>query len=152
MSDIASRLLDDLKESMRSNDVNRRETVRYLRAEIHNVEIARGRPLSDAEIVEIVQRQIKQRRDSIEQFARGGRPDLVAAEEAQIAVLEQYLPPQLNYDQVLEVARNVVQELGASGPRDMGRVMPVLRQRIGASAEGATVAAAAREALAAPGT
>lgn len=151
MSELADRLLDDLKDAMRANDVTRRETVRFLRAEIHNQEIERGHALSDAEIIEVVQRQIKQRRDSIEQFARGGRHDLVAAEEAQIAVLERYLPPQLSYDEVLAMARDVVQEIGASGARDMGRVMPLLRQRIGGTAEGSTIAAAAREALAAAG-
>ncbi|HET7035692.1 MAG TPA: GatB/YqeY domain-containing protein [Thermomicrobiaceae bacterium] len=151
MSELADRLLDDLKDAMRSGDVTRRETLRFLRAEIHNQEIEHGRPLTDAEIIEVVQRQIKQRRDSIEQFGRGGRPDLVAVEEAQIAVLEHYLPPQLSYDEVLDVARIVVQEIGASGARDMGRVMPLLRQRIGATAEGSTIAAAARAALAAAG-
>lgn len=148
MSSLADRLLDDLKTAMRSSDTTRREVVRFLRAEIHNVEIDRGRPLTDDEIVEVVQRQIKQRRDSIEQFERGGRGDLASMEAEQIAVLEGYLPPQMSYDDVLTVAREIAEDVGAAGPRDMGKVMPMLRQRIGAAAEGATIAAAAREALA----
>jgi uncharacterized protein YqeY len=151
MSEIASRLLADLKDAMRSNDVTRRETVRFLRSEIHNQEIERGRALTDDEIIQVIQRQIKQRRDSIEQFARGGRQDLVEAETAQIQVLEHYLPPQLGYDEVLEIARNVVRELGASGPKDMGRVVTAVRQQVQGRAEGSVVAAAAREALSTAG-
>lgn len=147
MSELSLRLQNDLKEAMRSSDKTRRDVVRFLRSEIHNVEIDRGRPLSDDEIVAVVQRQIKQRHDSIEQFARGGRQDLVDAEQAQIAVLEEYLPPQLSEDEVLAEAREVAHELHASGPGDMGRVMPILRQRIGPRAQGNVVAQAARTAL-----
>jgi len=132
---------------MRSSDTTRRDVVRFLRAEIHNVEIERGHALSDDEIVAVVQRQIKQRHDSIEQFARGGRKDLVDAETAQIAILEHYLPPQMSDDDVLDLAREVIRELGASGLSDMGRVVPVLRQRVGPRASGNVVAQAARTAL-----
>ncbi len=137
---------------MRSSDTTRRDVVRFLRAEIHNVEIERGHPLSDDEIVAVVQRQIKQRRDSIEQFERGGRQDLVENERSQIVILETYLPPQLSEDEVLDLARKVVDELGASEPNDMGRVMPELRQRIGPRAQGNVVAQAARTALSEQGS
>ncbi len=147
MSDLSLRLQNDLKEAMRSSDTTRRDVVRFLRSEIHNVEIERGRPLSDDEIIAVVQRQIKQRHDSIEQFDRGGRQDLVDIERGQIAILERYLPPQLSDGDVLEIAREVVQELQASGPGDMSRVMPILRQRIGSRAQGNVVAQAARAAL-----
>lgn len=147
MSDLSLRLQNDLKEAMRSSDTTRRDVVRFLRSEIHNVEIERGRPLSDDEIIAVVQRQIKQRHDSIEQFDRGGRQDLVDIERGQIAILEQYLPPQLSDSDVLAIAREVVRELQASGPGDMGRVMPILRQRIGSRAQGNAVAQAARAAL-----
>jgi uncharacterized protein YqeY len=148
MAELPTRLQNDLKEAMRSSDTTRRDVVRFLRSEIHNVEIERGHPLTDDEIVDVVLRQIKQRRDSIEMFERGGRQDLVDAEQAQIAVLEQYLPPQMTEAEVLDEARRVVQEVGASGPGDMGRVVPVLRQRIGQRAQGNVVAQAARTALA----
>lgn len=147
MSDLSQRLQNDLKDAMRSSDTTLRDVVRFLRSEIHNVEIERGRPLTDDEIVAVVQRQIKQRYDSIEQFDRGGRQDLVESERAQVAILERYLPPQLSDDDVLNEARNVVRELQASGPNDMGRVMPVLRDRIGPHAQGNVVAQAARTAL-----
>jgi uncharacterized protein YqeY len=148
-SQLSARLLEDLKAAMRESDTTRRDVLRFLRSEVHNLEIERGRPLSDQEIIEVIRRQIKQRREAIEQFARGGRQDLVAAEESQIHVLQQYLPSQMTYSEVLEIARDVVGELGAAGPKDMGKVMPMLRERIGARAEGSLVAKAAREALSA---
>lgn len=147
MSDLSSQLLDDLKTAMRASDANRRDVLRFLRAELQNLEIERHRPLTDQEIIEVIRRQVKRRRESIDHFARGGRQDLVAAEESEIEILEQYLPEQMSYEAVLAIAQDVVRELGASGPKDMGKVMPALRARIGADAEGGVVAAAAREAL-----
>jgi uncharacterized protein YqeY len=147
VSALAQRLLDDLQDAVRAGDVTRRETLRFLRADIKNVEIERGRPLSDAEIVEVIRRQIKLRRDAIEQFAQGGRQDLVAREQAQIAVLEHYLPPQLSDSELLQLARDAARELGATGPRDMGRLVPVLRERVGVRAEGRAIAEAARRVL-----
>lgn len=147
MPGLAERLLADLQEAVRSGDVTRREVIRFLRAEIKNVEIEKGRPLTDDEIIEVIRRQIKMRREAIEQFAQGGRTDLVDRESAQIAVLEQYLPPQLSPDELLALARQVVEEVGAAGPKDMGKVMPVLRARVGPRAEGQAIADAARQAL-----
>jgi len=103
--------------------------------------------LSDDEITEVIMRQIKQRRDAIEQFARGGRQDLVDAESAQIDILETYLPPQLSPAEVLDFAREVVATSGASGLGDLGRIIPVLRERLGPRAAGNVVAQAARTAL-----
>jgi|ThiBio_1000_plan_1041568.scaffolds.fasta_scaffold17554_2 uncharacterized protein YqeY len=147
MNDLSARLQTDLKEAVRSGDRTRRDVIRFLRADIHNVEIERGHALSDGEITDVIMRQIKQRRDSIEQFARGGRQDLVDAEQGQIAVLETYLPPQLTPSEVLEFAREVVAESGASGLGDLGRVIPMLRERLGPRAAGNVVAQAARTAL-----
>jgi len=147
MNELSNRLQTDLKEAMRSADKTRREVIRFLRADIHNVEIERGHPLSDDEITDVIMRQIKQRRDAIEQFARGGRQDLVDAESAQIDILETYLPPQLSPAEVLDFAREVVATTGASGLGDLGRIIPVLRERLGPRAAGNVVAQAARTAL-----
>jgi len=147
MNELSTRLQTDLKEAMRSADKTRREVIRFLRADIHNVEIERGHPLSDDEITDVIMRQIKQRRDAIEQFARGGRQDLVDAESAQIDILETYLPPQLSPAEVLDFAREVVATTGASGLGDLGRIIPVLRERLGPRAAGNVVAQAARTAL-----
>ncbi|ACM04894.1 MULTISPECIES: GatB/YqeY domain-containing protein [Thermomicrobium] len=148
VSTLAERLLADLQEAVKTGDVTRREVIRFLRAEIKNREIDKGRPLTDEEIIEVIRRQIKMRREAIEQFAQGGRQDLVEREEAQIRVLETYLPQQLSPDELMELARAVVREVGATGPRDMGRVMPVLRERVGPRAEGRAIAEAAQKALA----
>ena len=148
MAELAERLQADLKDAMRAGDVPRREVLRFLRSEIHNVEIERGHPLSDDEIIDVISRQIKQRRDAIEQFRAGGRDDLADSEAAQVAILQTYLPPQLSYDELLDMARAIVRETGASGPRDMGKVVPRLREQVGARAEGSAIAQAAREVLA----
>jgi uncharacterized protein YqeY len=147
MTELSSRLQNDLKEAMRSADTTRRDVVRFLRSDIHNVEIELGHSLSDDEIVDVVVRQIKQRRDAIELFARGGRQDLVDAESVQIGILEDYLPPQLSPVEVLELAREVVAELGGTGLGDMGRIIPALRERVGPRAPGNVVTQAARTAL-----
>ena len=136
MNHLSTRLQDDLKTAIRASDTTRRDVLRFLRAELQNAEIQRQRPLTDEEIIEVIRRQIKRRRESIDQFTRGGRQDLVAAEEAEIGVLEAYLPAQMTYEAVLEIARDLVRELGAQSPKDMGRVMPALRARIGNQAEG----------------
>lgn len=151
MSELAARLLEDLQAATRASDTTRRDVLRYLRAEIRNLEIERGRPLRDEEIVGVIQRQIKQRRDAIEQFARGNRQDLVEAETRQIEVLQEYLPPALSREELVAMARELAQEQGAAGPKDMGRLMPILRERVGARAEGRDVAAALREVLEAKG-
>ena len=148
MTELTSRLLDDLKAAMRSGDATRRDVLRFLRADVHNVEIERGHPLSDDEVIAVIRRQIKQRRDSIEQFARGGRQDLVESEERQIVVLQEYLPPEMSREELLTLARAVASEVGAVSPRDMGRLMPALRARVGTRAEGGLVAEAARSVLA----
>jgi uncharacterized protein YqeY len=147
MNELSARLQTDLKDAVRSSDKTRRDVIRFLRADIHNVEIERGHALSDDEITEVIVRQIKQRRDAIDQFARGGRQDLVDAETAQITILETNLTPQLSPSEVLEYAREVVASSGASGMSDLGRIIPILRERLGPRAAGNVVAQAARTAL-----
>lgn len=151
MSQLAQQLQDDLKAAMRSSDTTRRDVIRYLRSEIHNTEIERGRPLDDDEIIAVVRRQIKQRQDAIEQFARGGRQDLVDDETAQIGVLEAYLPPQMSAEELSALADSVATELGVSSPKDVGKVIGAMRERVGARADGRAVAAAAQQAVASRG-
>jgi uncharacterized protein YqeY len=109
---------------------------------------AKSGPLSDAEVEEILQRQAKQRRDSIDAYRAGGRDDLAAKEEAELAILVSYLPQPLTTDELRELARTAIAEVGASGPRDMGKVMPIVMARAGARADGKAVSAAVRELLA----
>jgi uncharacterized protein len=143
---IPDRLMDDLKAAMRSGDVTRREAIRMLRAEILKEEVeqqkrafdacggeAAGeaaverRPLGDEEIVGVVERLVKRHQDSIAEFRKGGREDLIAHEEAQLAVIAEYLPYKLYTPAEIEDAvRRAIAESGASGPRDLGKVMPRL--------------------------
>jgi uncharacterized protein YqeY len=109
---------------------------------------ARGGALTDAEVEEIIQKQAKQRRDSIDAYRKANREDLAAAEEAELAELLAYLPRPLTPDELRVLAREVIAQVGASGPRDMGKVMPALMARVGQRADGRAVSAIVKELLA----
>lgn len=149
---ISSQIESDLRDAMRAGDAARRDALRLLRGAIKNAEIERraasSAPMTDAEIRAVIQRQIKQRRDSIEQFRAGGREDLAAKEEAEIAVFQRYLPAMMGADELRAAAETVIAESGATGPKEMGKVMPALLARVGDRAERGAVAAVVRELLA----
>lgn len=147
MTTLDQRLTDELKVAMRTGDNVRRDVIRFLRAGLKNAQIARGQPLSETEELAILQQQIKQRQDAIEQFAAGGRADLVERETGQLAVLRSYLPAALTPDELDQLVRGVIAETGATGPRDMGRVMPVLSTRAAGRADNRTLSEAARRQL-----
>ena len=144
---LPQRLEADLKEAMRAGDRTARDTIRFVLAAVKNAEIDRGGPLSDAEAVAVLQKQVKQRQESIDQFRSAGRADLVEREEAQLNVVRRYLPAELSDAEVEELARSVVAEVGATSVKDLGRVMPVLIQRAAGRADGRRLSAAARAAL-----
>lgn len=144
---LAEQLVADLRQSMVSGDTRRRDVIRYLRAAITNAQIEKHRDLTDAEIQDVIRGQIKQRRDSIDMFRKGGRDDLVEAETAQIAILQEYLPRQLDENEVRDIVRRVAEDLGARGPRDMGRLMPELMKATAGRVEGRTLSTLAREEL-----
>jgi uncharacterized protein YqeY len=149
MAALDERLTADLKEAMRAGDTVKRDVIRYLRAGLKNAQIERGQPLGDAEELAVLQQQIKQRQDAIEQFQAGGRTDLVERESGQLAVLRGYLPAELAPDELDGLVRAVVAETGATGPRDLGRVMPVLIERAAGRADNRVLSEAARRLLAA---
>ncbi len=140
-------LLADMQTAMRQGDVARRDTIRMLRAAIHNAEIELQREVTDAEVLQIIARQVKQRNESIELFRQGGREDLVAAEEAQKAILEEYLPDQLSEQEIEEAVQEIVTELGASDMRQMGAVMREAMQRLQGRADGRVVNQIVRDIL-----
>ncbi len=144
---LAEQLVADLRQSMVSGDTRRRDVIRYLRAAITNAQIEKHRDLTDAEIQDVIRGQIKQRRDSIDMFRKGGRDDLVEAETAQIAILQEYLPRQLDENEVRDIVRRVAEDLDARGPRDMGRLMPELMKATAGRVEGRTLSTLAREEL-----
>ena len=144
---LRQRLEADLKTAMRGGDQTARDTIRYTLAAIKNAEIDKGGPLSEAEANAVLLKQAKQRADAIEQFRAAGRADLVAREDAQLAVLRRYQPAELSDSEIAELARSVVAEVGAASAKDLGRVMPVLIQRAAGRADGRRLNAAARAAL-----
>lgn len=152
MSESGQRLLDriqaDLLDATRRQDVVARETLRLLRSAIRYAEVERGRPLEEAEVYEVIARQIRQRRESIAEFEKGGRSDLAAKERSELEILERYLPAQLSRDEVAELARQVIAEVEASGPRDVGKVMARLMPRVRGRAEGRLVSEVVQELLA----
>jgi uncharacterized protein YqeY len=159
--------MEDLKAAMREGDATRREAIRMLRAAILNEEVelqkqafeARGadaaegteiprRPLTDEEIVGVVERLVKRHQDSIAEFRKGGRADLVAREESQLAVIADYLPYKLySRAEIEQAVRRAVAETGASGPRDMGKVMPRLSGELRGKADMNEVRAVVQEVL-----
>ena len=140
-------LQDDLKKAMRSGDVMRRSVIRMLRSEIHNREIESRSELDDAATIQLMGRQAQQRRDSIEAFERAERDDLVEKEQAELAVIMEYLPEQLTSEELLEIVRGAVEQVGASGPQDMGKVMGAVMPKVRGRAEGREVNRIASELL-----
>jgi uncharacterized protein YqeY len=139
----------DLKEAMKAGPSaeRRKSTIRMVRSAIHNAQIDLGRPLTDAEVEDLLRRQVKQRRDSIDAFRQGGREELAANEQAEIEVIEQYLPQQMSADAVREVAREVIAATGAQSLADLGKVMPVILARLKGQAEGRTINQVVRQLL-----
>lgn len=145
---LKDRIQADLLEATRRQDVITRETLRMLRSAIRYAEVERGHQLDEAEIYEVIARQIRQRRESIAEFEKGGREDLAARERSELEVLERYLPAQLTREEIVKLARQVIEEVGASGPRDVGKVMGRLMPRVRGRADGRLVNAVVQELLA----
>jgi uncharacterized protein YqeY len=149
MSTIEDRLLADMKEAMKAGPAGerRKETIRFIRSALHNAQIEQRRPLTEAEVEDILRRQIKQRRDSIDAFLQGGRQDLAQKEQEEIDVIQQYLPQQMSAEEVAVVAREVIAATGAQSVADLNKVMPVMMQRLKGRAEGRTINQVVRELL-----
>ena len=145
---LKDRITEDMKTAMRAKDAERLLAIRGLLAALKQREVDERIVLDDAAVVAIVDKLIKQRKDSITAFQQGGREDLVAKESAEVAVLQAYLPQRLSADEVAAEVAALVKELGAAGPGDMGKVMGAAKARLGAKAEMALVSAAVKQALA----
>ncbi|MCS7294011.1 MAG: GatB/YqeY domain-containing protein [Chloroflexota bacterium] len=139
MSTLKERLQADLADALRSKDEVRKAALRMVLAAIRNAEIEQQRPLDDAGVIAVLQKQAKLRRESIAEFERGGRADLVEKERAELALIERYLPQQATPEEIEQAARRVIAETGASGPRDLGKVMPILMKEFAGRADGRQV-------------
>jgi len=143
------RLTEDMKAALKAGPAGkaRLETIRFLRAAVKNAEIEKHAPLSDDEILGIITKQVKQLRESLADFQRSGRQDLVDKTEAEIAILSEYLPEQLSADEVRDLARTVIAQVGAQGAKDMGKVMGPLMAQVRGRADGKMVQQIVRELL-----
>ncbi len=146
-ANLKQKLADELKQAIKSGDKVKRSAIRLLLAAINNAEIARQSALEDADILGIIAKEIRQRHESIEAFKQGNRPDLVTQEEAELAVLQEYLPPQMTREEVVEAARRIIEEVGAQGPGDKGKVMPKLIAQLKGRADGREINAVVTELL-----
>jgi len=136
---LQEKLMDDLKASMKSGNKQRKLTISLVRASIKNAEIAKQKTLDDAGVIDVIAKEARQRRESIAEFKKGNRPDLVAKEEAELAVLLEYLPQQISREEIIAAARQVITEVGAQGPGDKGKVMQKLMPQLKGKAEGGTI-------------
>jgi len=141
-------ITEDMKTAMRAKDAPRLLTIRGLLAAIKQREVDDRIVLDDAAVIAIVDKLVKQRKDSITQFTAGNRQDLVDKESAELSVLEGYLPQRLGAEQVADEVAKVIAELGASGPADMGKVMGAVKTRLAGKADMALVSSAVKQALA----
>ena len=139
---------DDMKTAMRAKDSERLGTIRLLQAAIKQKEVDERIELDDAAVVAIVDKLIKQRKDSITQFEAGGRQDLADKEKSELAVLQIYLPARMSAEEVTAAVKAIVAELGASGPGDMGKVMGAVKSKLAGKADMGQVSAAVKAALA----
>lgn len=140
-------LQSDLKTAMRGGDTLRRDAIRLLITAIKNAEIEKGGELGETELNALLQKQAKQRRDSIAEFERGGRPDLAAREQAELQVIESYLPRQMGEEEIRRVVLAQIETVGATAPGDVGKVMGPLMAQLRGRADGATVQRIVRELL-----
>ena len=144
---LQAKLDEDLKHAMRQGDVLRRSVIRLLRSEIRNEEINKRIDLDDDAVIGVLSRQAQQRRESIEAFTKGDREDLADKEKAELAIILEYLPAQMSPEEIGALIQQAVQEVGATGPQDMGKVMGWVMPRVRGKAEGHAVSATASEML-----
>jgi hypothetical protein len=145
---LKDRITDDMKAALRAKQADRLSTIRMLLAAVKQREVDERITLDDAQVVGVVDKLIKQRRDSIAAFQQAGRTDLVDKESAEVVVLEAYLPRRLSADEVAREVAALVAELGAAGPGDMGKVMGAAKTRLAGKADMGAVSAAVKQALA----
>jgi uncharacterized protein YqeY len=145
---LKDQITEDMKTAMRAKDSERLGTIRLLLSACKQKEVDERVVLDDAMVVAIVDKLIKQRKDSIDAFKKAERADLADKEEAEMKVLQTYLPQRMSADEVLAEVKAIVAELGAAGPGDMGKVMGVVKAKLAGKAEMGTVSAAVKAALA----
>ncbi len=136
---LQEQLATDLKDAMKSGNKDRLGVLRLAKAAIKNAEIAKRSTLDDAGVIEVLSKEAKQRRESITEFRNANRDDSAAKEEAELSVLLEYLPQQMSSDEITALVQQVIDEVGAVGPKDKGKVMPKLMPQVKGKADGQMV-------------
>jgi len=147
MATLKEQIQSDLHDAMRAQEEIRKSARRMLTAGVHSAEIDARHEFDDAAVLSVIQKQAKQRRESIAEFRKGNRQDLVDREEAELTVLEAYLPQQASRDEIEAAARKQIAETSAAGSRDIGKVMPPLMQQFAGRADGRVVSDVVKELL-----
>ena len=148
---LLKRFDDDLKQALKTSERSKVSVIRMVKAAVKNAQIEKGRELTDEEIISVLFTMAKQRRESIEQFTRGSRADLVRNEEQELGILQSYMPQQLGNDEIERMIHDAIRESSAAGAQDMGKVMRILMPRIKGLADGKYVNQRVKELLE-PGT
>lgn len=148
MSTIADTIRSEMTTAWKAQQTERRDALRLLISSLENARIEAGGPLDDDATLRVLQKEAKQRRDSIAEYQKANRADLVAKEEVELTVIEEFLPAQLSDDELRTLAHEVIAETGASGPGDVGQVMRPLMERVAGRADGRRANEIARELLA----
>lgn len=144
---LSEKLNEDMKLAMKSQAKFKLSVIRMVRASIKNIEIDLRKPLDDQEVLEVLSREIKQRRDSLQEFEKAGREDLAETVKAEIEILIEYLPQQLTEEEVKSIVQQTIQEVGASSKADMGKVMGALMPKVKGRADGKIVNQAVQQLL-----
>ncbi|MEV3091664.1 GatB/YqeY domain-containing protein [Paenibacillus larvae] len=133
---LSERLNEDMKQAMKSQDKFKLSVIRMVKASIKNLEIDQHKTLDDNEVLDVLSREIKQRKDSLQEFKQAGRDDLVQKLEAEIAILMEYMPQQLSEEEIKVIVQQTIQEVGATSKADMGKVMGALMPKVKGRADG----------------
>ncbi|WP_019636289.1 GatB/YqeY domain-containing protein [Paenibacillus fonticola] len=144
---LSERLNEDMKQAMKSQDKFKLSTIRMVRATIKNLEIDLKRPLNDNEVLDILSREIKQRKDALQEFEKAGRDDLAANVKAEAEIIAVYLPEQLTEEEIQVIVQQTIQETGASSKADIGKVMSALMPKVKGRADGKLVNQAVQQLL-----
>ncbi|CAH1204322.1 MULTISPECIES: GatB/YqeY domain-containing protein [Paenibacillus] len=133
---LSDRLNEDMKQAMKSQDKFKLSVIRMVRSTIKNSEIDLKRPLDDNEVLDVLTREIKQRKDSLQEFSKAGRDDLADNLKAELVILAEYMPQQLSEEEVKAIVQQTIQQIGASSKADMGKVMTALMPQVKGRADG----------------
>ena len=144
---LKDRITEDMKSAMRAKEADRLSTIRMLLAAMKQKEVDERIALEDAQVVAVLEKMVKQRRDSVSQYDAAGREDLAGIERAEIAVIEHYLPAKLSEAEIVDIVDGAIRDSGATGPADMGKLMGVLKPRLAGKADMGDVSAIVKRRL-----